>query len=435
MTAGTDGKQRIVIVGGGFAGSWCARALARRLRGKPVEVVLINRTNYFLFTPLLVAAGAGGVEPRLVVVSIRRFIGAAEFIMAEVRSIDRAAKEVEYAVPGLEGTRRLRYDHLALCLGSVTRLPPVPGLVEHGFEMKSLADAIGLRDRMIQMLEIAETVEDPALRRELLHFVVVGGNYTGVEVAGEFDAVIRRARKKYRRVRREEIKFTLVEMMPRILPALDEELATFATEKMRGRGIDVRLKTTVTAIEPTRATLSTGEVLSTRTVIWCAGIAPSPVIARSGLPTDAKGYILCEPTLRVQGMKEIWAAGDSAVAPAPGGGQYPPTAQHATRLGEALAKNIMAALEGREPEPTRLRDLGSLAALGCRTGVAKVFGVKLWGYPAWFLYRTFYLTRMPGVRRSIRIALDWTMDLILRPEHVQLGLHRPPARVIVEPGE
>lgn len=418
----TTRTPRIVIVGGGFGGAYCAQMLERKLRPGEAEVVLVDRNNYFIFYPLLVEAGTGSLEPRHAVVSIRAFLDRTRFVMGRVRSVDRAAKTVEVELPDGETTRTLEYDHLVLAPGSVTRLPAVPGLREHGFEMKSLDDAVTLRDRCIRMLEQADHTDDPEERRRLLHFVIVGANFTGVEVAGELHVFLTRAAKHYARLDRDDITVTIIELADRILPALEEDLSAYATDNLRRRGMRVELGVSVGRVEKNRAALSDGRELATDTVIWCAGIAPSPLVERIDVPTDGRGYVLCDRDLRVRGADDMWAIGDSAVNVDAEGNPYPATAQHATRQGAHLAKNIVRVLRGEPTEPCDLDNLGAIAALGCRTGVAKILGVKLSGFPAWFMFRTVYLLKMPGLARKIRVALDWTIDLLFSKDAVQLGL-------------
>lgn len=418
------GPSRIVIIGGGFAGATCARALEASARRGEADVLLVNQGNYFVFTPLLVEAGTGALEPRHAVVPLRDFLSAATLRSAEVLGLDRQRRAVRFRIVGNDTEDEAFYDHLVVALGSVTRLPDVPGLSRFGFAMKSLPDAVALRDRAIQLLERAEATHDPDRRRALLHFVVIGANFSGVEVAGEFSEFLREAARAYRNVSRDECRVSLVEVAPRILSALDEDLADYALAKLRARGIDVRLSTTVAEIARDHALLSDGGRLDTHTVIWCAGIAPNPLVSRLGLPTDAQGWLLCEPDLRVRGCSDIWGIGDCAVNPDPSGRAYPATAQHAVREASALAANLRRVLRGEPTRPCEIRSPGALAALGCRTAVAKVYGVKLSGFPAWFLWRTVYLLKMPGWVRRIRVALDWTLGLFFRRQIVQLGIHR-----------
>jgi NADH dehydrogenase len=412
----------VVLVGGGFGGAYCAQKLERSFPEGTVEIVLLDRHNFITFYPLLVEAGTGSLEPRHAVVSTRSFLRRTRFIMAEVVGADFETGAVSYCLPDDDRPLDMDYDHLVLAPGSVTLLPDVPGLRDHGFEIKSLADAVTLRDRAIRQLEHADAVDDPAERRRLLHFVVVGASFTGVEVAGEFEVFLRRACHRYPNLDGSDVSVTMVELSDRILPALDEDMGRYALRALTRRGIDIRLETTVAEVEAHRVRLDNGEVLEADTVIWCAGIAPSPLIAKLQLPVDDRGYIRCRPDLLVESFDNVWAIGDAAVNVDPDGRAYPATAQHAVQQGEALARNLARVLRGRDPLPCRITSRGSLAALGCRTGVAKVFGVKLSGFPAWFLWRTVYLFKMPGWARKLRVALDWTMDLVFRKDEVQLGL-------------
>jgi NADH dehydrogenase len=415
---------RLVVLGGGYAGAYCARALERALRPSEATITVIDSQNYFVIYPLLVEAGTGSVEPRHAVVSIRAFLRRASFRIGEAAGLDLDRREVICRLPAGAGEDRVPYDHLVIALGSTTRLPPVPGLREHAFQMKSLMDAVALRDRAIGLLELADITDDPDLRRRLLGFVIVGANFTGAEVAGELDAFLRAALREYHSIKRSDIRITLIDHGNRILSALDEELSRYAEDNLRRRGIDILLHQTVSAIDEHSATLKDGRIIPAATTIWAAGIAPPPVLASFGLPTDERGYLICERDLRVKGHPELWGIGDCAVNADPTGQPYPATAQHAVREGAWAARNIARVLRGRDPLPCNIRSRGSLAALGCRTGVATVFGIKLSGFPAWWLWRTVYLLKMPGIARKLRIALDWTLELFFGRDLVQLGVHR-----------
>ncbi|MFN0152554.1 MAG: NAD(P)/FAD-dependent oxidoreductase [bacterium] len=416
-------SARVVILGGGFGGAYCARALEKSFRPGAAEIFLIDRRNYFVFYPLLVEAGTGSLSPRHAVVSIRSFLRTAQFRMAEALDVDFAGRSLTCRAGATGEKAHVPFDHLVIALGSVTRMPAVPGLSEFGFEMKSLADAVALRDRAIEMLETADATADPAARRALLHFVVVGGNFTGVEVAGEFHVFLREAARRYRNVDPGECRVTLVEIAERILGALERSLADYATREMRRRGMDVRLKTSVARIEADRVLLDDGESLAAHTVIWCAGIAPNPLLARLGLPCDRLGYVLCDRELRVQGHSHVWAIGDCAVNIDAAGKPYPATAQHAIAQGKHVAANITRAVRGGSPRQFDYTSRGSTAAFGCRTGVASVFGVKISGFAAWFVWRTLYLAKMPGLGRKVRVAIDWALELIFPRDYVQLGVH------------
>jgi NADH dehydrogenase len=420
----TAQKPRIVIVGGGFAGAYCAQALEKKLAVAEAEIVLLDRNNYFVFSPLLIEAGIGDLEPRHAVVSIRSFLRRTEFQMAEVRSVDRASQQVHYHLVGGTEPRTIFYDHLVLAMGSVPRLPAVPGLATHGYQLKSLVDGVVLRDRVIQLLEWANAIDDLTERRSLLHLVVVGANYTGVEVAGEFLAFMRTAAKKFSNLTPDDCRATLFELSGRILPTLDERLAAYAARQITRHGTTIRLEETLSRIEADHCITRSGERIEASTVIWCAGIAPPPLLAASGLPVDRAGYLRCERDFRVVDHDNLWAIGDCAANPDAEGKPYPPTAQHAVRMGPHLAANLVAVLRRRSTRPFDFTALGSLAALGGHRGVARIFGRDFSGWFAWFLWRSVYLMKMPGWGRRLRVALDWTLDLFSSRDYVQLGVHR-----------
>ena len=417
-------KAKIVIVGGGFAGAYCAQALEKKIPNKEAEVILLDRNNYFVFSPLLIEAGIGEVEPRHAVVSIRSFLRKTQFHMAEVDRIDPATQQVHYHLSGGTETRTIDYDHLVIATGSVPRLPEVPGLLQYGYPLKSLIDAVALRDHIIQLLEWADGIEDPIERKSLLHLVVVGANYTGVEAAGEFLAFMRRAAKKFKNIQEEDCRATLFELSNRILPTLDDRLANYAAREISRHGITIRLEETLTRIDADHCLTQSGERIDAQTVIWCAGIAPPPLVAASGLPTGPRGYIDCAADFRVRGYENLWAIGDCSLNPDDAGKPYPPTAQHAVRMGAHLAENLTQVLRGGATRPFRFTMLGSLAALGGHRGVARIFGLDFSGWFAWFLWRTVYLLKMPGWGRRIRVAVDWTLDLLCTRDDVQLGVHQ-----------
>ncbi len=421
----TRSQQRIVILGGGFAGASCAQRLERALRRRDdLDVILIDRHNYFVFTPLLVEAGVGGLEPRHVVVPIRDFLKRCTFRMAEVLRVEPANKSVRYRLIGDEAVQEMTFDHLVVAIGSVARRPNIPGLRDHAFELKSLADAIALRDRAVRMLEYASAVENVQARRQALTFVVIGANYTGVEVAGEFDEFLKSAARRYPNIAPSDCRVVLIEREAGILGTLDEGLARFAQRSLEKRGVEVRLNATVEAVKADSIVLADGESIESRTVIWAAGVSPNPLLQEFGLPLTAGGAIRCARDLRVLESDCIWAIGDAAENPGPDGTPYPATAQHAIRQGAHAARNILEVLAGRATRPCDLVNQGTLAALGCRTGVAKIFGVKLSGFPAWWIWRTVYLLKMPRFARKVRVAIDWTIALFFRRDVVELGVHR-----------
>ena len=414
--------KNIVIIGGGFGGAYCAQELEQRLQSAEARVTIINRSNYFVFTPLLVEAGTGALEPRHAVVPLRQFIRRADLHTAEVIGLDLEHRQVQTRTFD-GGGHEVPFDHLVIALGSVTRLPNVPGLREHAFGLKSLADAVALRDRAVALLELANETTDPQRRRAMLTFVVVGGNYTGAEVAGEFNEFLTEATRLYRNITPADIRIVLVDREPRILSALDEELSHYASQRLQKRGVEMRLSNTILRIDPEQVELLGGERLAAWTTIWTAGVAPSPLLASFAVPLDRHGAVACQADLSVAGLNGVWSLGDCAAIPDPQGGHYPQTAQHAIREGRHLAQNIVRSLRGQPLQPFVYRSKGVTAPLGKHQGVARVYNRKLSGLPAWFLWRTYYLARMPGVGRKFRVLIDWTLDWFFRRDYVQLGIH------------
>lgn len=426
-------KQNVLIIGAGFGGAYAAQRLSRKLP-QAWDLTVVDRNNFMLFYPLLVEAGVGSLEARHVVVPTRKFMKRGSFLMAELQSVDLQSQSAQIKVVGSDDSQRLHYDHLVIAFGSATRFPNIPGLKEHAFQLKSLEDGIDLRDRGIRLLELANTTTDPDRRRAVLRIVVVGANFTGVEFAGEYQHFLLDASKSYPNVQRDEINVVLLEMADRILSAIEPELSDYAQNHLVRRGLDVRTKTSVSQVEEDHVILTTGERMETKTTVWCAGIAPNPMMdSIPGLPRNKQGYIECGTDLRVKGFDNVWAIGDIAAVMDASGQPYVATAQNATREGTFCAKNILRAIQGEPTEPFVFSSLGSIAAIGCRTAVAKVFGIRLAGFPAWFFFRTVYLLKMPSWSRRIRIMMDWTSDLFLRAEPVQLGIRRATREVVEEP--
>lgn len=417
-------KRRVVILGGGFGGAYAAQELCRLLSRSDFEVTLIDRNNYLLFYPLLVEAGVGVIEPRHVVVPLRKFMRGGDFRMAEVLGVDFAEQQVEFKVIGSDLPERMHYDHLIFGLGSLTRIPTnIPGLREHGFQLKSLTDAVELRDRAIRLLELANTVRDPVRRKALLSVVVIGANFTGVELAGEYQAFLEEAAKDYPNVQKGDIRLTMLEYGERILPAVDPELAEWCHRTLSERGLDIRTKTTVTEIGEDYAVLTTGERIPASTVVWAAGIAPSPMIAKFGLPTNERGYIECERDLRVKGFDNVWAIGDAATVFDANGKPYAATAQTASRQGPLAARNVVATMQGQPTQPFEFKVLGSFAAIGHRSAAAEVMGRNVTGFLGWVMYRGAYLMKMPTFGMKLRLLMDWTLELLMRSTPVQIGVH------------
>ncbi|RYG36877.1 NAD(P)/FAD-dependent oxidoreductase [bacterium] len=417
-------KKRVVVLGGGFGGAFAAQELLKRGRDD-VEVVLIDRNNFLTFYPLLVEAGVGAIEPRHVVVPLRKFVKGDSFLMAEVTDVDLQDKTVTYQVVGAEEKRRLGYDQLVLGLGSVTKIPPIPGLKEYGFEMKSLTDAIEHRDRGIRLLELANTLTDPVERKKLLTFVVVGGGYTGVELAGEYQAFLREAAKEYPNIEEAEIRMLLLEFGPTIIATMPEKLRNWAHQTLEARGVEVRTSDTISEVRPDGCVLRDGTFVPTLTVYWTAGITPSPLLKEiEGLPLNEKGYIDCDRDLQVKGFSDVWAIGDAATVFTADGKPYAATAQNASRQGPLVAHNLLARMRGGETRPFNFQPLGAFAAIGHRQAAAEVKGMSFTGFFGWFLFRGAYLTKMPTLAMKARLSMDWLLELIFRSPVVQMGVHR-----------
>jgi NADH dehydrogenase len=302
-------------------------------------------------------------------------------------------------------------------------MPPIPGLKEHAFELKSLKDSIEFRDRGIRLLELANAIDDPNERQAFLRIVIVGSNFSGIELAGEYHEFLQDQSESYPNLDPEDVEVVVVEYGARILPAIDADLAAFARRNLERRGLRILTGTTLTEVRGDSVTLTTGEIVATKTTVWCAGITPSPLLDHIlELPRDEKGFIFCETTSRVEGFSNVWAIGDSARIADAEGKPYLATAQNASRQGPVAAANILRSLANEPLRPFVFNSLGSLAAIGCRTAVARVFGIKLSGFVAWWLFRTVYLMKMPSWSRRIRIIIDWTLSLFFRQEPVQLGV-------------
>ncbi|MHB8636179.1 MAG: NAD(P)/FAD-dependent oxidoreductase [Fimbriimonadaceae bacterium] len=416
-------KQRVVILGGGFGGAYAAQRLLKK--APDLDVVLVDRHNYLLYYPLLIEAAVGVIEARHVVVPIRSFLrNRGTFIMAEVQALDPGAKTVTLHAAGEHERRTITYDHIVVALGSVTRSADIPGLGDYGFQLKSLGDGIALRDRAIRLLERANLTDDPVERRALLTVVVVGANFTGVELAGEYNAFLRAAVKAYPNLSRNDISVLLLERADRVLPTVDEILATYTVRTLERRGVRVLTNTSLEAVSVDRATLTSGETVETYTCVWAAGIAPNPLLKHLGLPLNDKGYVTCESDMRVPGLEGVWAIGDAATIADQRGKPYVATAQNASRQGPAVADNIRAVIHRRQTQPFRFGGLGSFASIGDRMAAANVFGVDVKGFAAWIIYRAAYLAKFPTVRIKLRLTLDWIADFFLPYAPVQLGLHR-----------
>ena len=414
-------KTKVLILGGGFGGLYTALELERAVKKEPgVEITLINRENFFLFTPMLHKVAASDLDITTIVNPIRKMLRRTHFFNGEVRSIDLANKRVLVS-HGIDGAHphQLDYDHLVLALGSVTNFYGIPGLKERALTMKSLADAVHLRNRLIEHLEEADFECCSALRQRLLTFVVAGGGFAGIETVAAINDFLRQALKFYPNLTDDMLRVLLVEAAWTILPELGAELGDYAQKKLAERKIEFRLNTKVMSLSERGVKLSNGETLPTKTLIWAAGTAPNPLLEPLACKKD-RGRIAVNEFLEVPGWPGVWALGDCASIPDPKTGHaYPPTAQHALREGRILGHNIVAALKGGAKKPFVFTTIGQLAAIGRRAGVAQILGFKFSGFVAWWLWRTIYLSKLPRIEKKLRVTLDWTLDLIFSKDLVQ----------------
>jgi NADH dehydrogenase len=421
---------RIVIIGGGFAGTAIALRLERTFRrDDSVEITLIDAENFFTFTPLLPEVPSGSIQPKHIVFPLRALLKRTNVPQAEVKAIDIERRTVTAAHCGACGNYIVPFDHLVLALGSVPNYFGLPGVADYALTIKSLADATALHAHVIDKLEHADLQSDPAARRLLLTFVVAGGGFAGVETLAELNDFVRGAGRFYPHVSPEEIRMVLIHSGERILPEVSESLSNYALNKLRSRGVEVLLQTRVKACSPHKIHLSDGNEIDAHTFVWAAGTAPSPVLDLVDVPRGKAGRIEVEATMAVRDHPGLWAVGDSAAIPdVVTGGTCPPTAQYALRQGRRLADNIAAAIRGDKPQPFRFKSLGLLAGLGRRSAVAEILGMRFSGFIAWWLWRTIYLMKLPGFERKLRVAIDWTLDLFfardivyLRPLHAARG--------------
>ncbi|MBN0043072.1 NAD(P)/FAD-dependent oxidoreductase [Streptomyces actuosus] len=426
-------RARILVVGGGYVGMYTALRLQRRLKRElkegTAEVTVVSPDPYMTYQPFLPEAAAGNISPRHVVVPLRRVLPHCHIVIGEATAVDHASRTVTVDTlatkEGGSPPERLTYDELVLAPGSVARTLPIPGLAEHGIGFKTVEEAIGLRNHVIEQMDIASSTRDPAIRDAALTFVFVGGGYAGVEALGELEDMARYAARYYHNVRPEDMKWILVEASGRILPEVGADLGRYTVSELRRRNIDVRLDTRLESCAHRVAVLSDGARFPTRTVVWTAGVRPHPVLDATDLPRNARGRLICTPELTIEGTPHAWAAGDAAAVPdvtaAEPGAETAPNAQHALRQARVLGDNIARSLRGEPLQAYAHSYAGSVASLGFHKGVAHVYGRKLKGYPAWFMHRTYHLSRIPTVNRKARVTAEWTLAGLFKREIVSLG--------------
>ncbi|MGH2996979.1 MAG: NAD(P)/FAD-dependent oxidoreductase, partial [Gaiellaceae bacterium] len=411
MTARRKARGGVLVLGGGFAGGYVARLLGKR------GATIVSPENFMLYTPILPEAASGMLEPRHVVVPLRLMCPRAELLLGRATGLDEEGRIVSVAVE--DGELEIEYEHLVVALGAVPRTLPIPGLAEHGLGFKSLADAIHLRNHVLRRLEAAAAAAEPQAARRELTFVFVGAGYAGVEALAELSDLVHDALRHYPELRQVSQHWVLVDAAPRILAEIPTRLGEYAARQLSRRGVDIRVSTTLVSAEAGAVRLSDGTRLETATLVWTAGVRPHPLLTQLGLPLDERGRIVVEPTLRVEGRESVWALGDCARVPNEATPTHPdpPTCQHALRQARRLTKNIKG-----EPRPYRYRMLGQVATLGRYKGIADVLGLRLRGFPGWFVTRTYHLYQLPLLSRKLRVVVDWTVALFFRRDIAELSM-------------
>jgi NADH:ubiquinone reductase (H+-translocating) len=413
-------KTRILILGGGFAGVEAARYLDRTAAKRAnVEVTLVSRDNFILFTPMLHEVVASDLEPPDICNPLRKLLRRVTVVSGEIRTINLAARRVTISYGIRELTRELPFDYLVLALGSETSFLGIPGVAEHALGIKTLRDAVMLRAGVIAMLEAASVEPDPGRRKRMLTSVIVGGGFAGVETVGAINDLARQSLQHYGGIDPREVRVILIHGGPVILPELGEALGVYAQEKLRKRQVEIKLKTRVTAYADGAVHCDDGEAVAADMLVWAGGVSPSPILKDTPFDLE-RGRVVVDSTLELPRFPGVWAVGDCAAIIDPTSKHpYPPTAQHAIREGRRAAKNICARLNGERATPFLYKAPGQLAAIGRRTGVARIFGLKFSGVVGWVLWRTVYLMKLPRLEKKIRVGLRWVLDVVFERDLAQ----------------
>jgi NADH dehydrogenase len=407
-----------LILGGGFAGAWVARLLGKR------GATIVSPENFMLFTPMLPEAASGTLEPRHVVVPLRLMCPHAELVLGRAIALDDDRQGVQ-AQAG-DNVLWIAYDRLVIAIGSIARTLDIPGLAEHGRGFKDLADAIELRNHVLRRLEAAAAAPTEVQLLRQLTFVFIGAGYAGVEALAELSDLVRDALRHYPELHGTPQRWVLVDAAPRILPEIPTRLGDYAAEELQRRGVDIRVGTTLVSATAHSVDLSDGETIPTSTLVWTAGVRANPLLGKLGLPLDDRGRVRVDSTLRVEGRTDMFALGDCAAVPNEATPDHPdpPTSQHALRQARCLTEN----LEGGSRR-YRYRMLGQVATLGRYRGIADVLGLRLRGFPGWFVTRTYHLYQLPLLSRKLRVVTDWTVALFFRRDIAELGTLGHPKRL------
>lgn len=412
------------MVGGGYVGMYTALRLQKKLRRSEAEITVIDPQPHMTYQPFLPEAAAGSIEPRHVVVPLRKVLKKCQHLTGRVTKIDHSQREITAELAAGHVTT-VGYDVLVVAPGSVARTLPIPGLAENGIAFKTVGEAIFLRNHVLSRLDAAATTIDPALRRRLLTFLVVGGGYAGIEALAELADMARYASRYYETINREDIRWILVEAANRIMPEVGPKMGRYTVERLLDANIEVNLDTRVTTLEGGHVVLDDGQSFDADTIIWTAGVKPNPMLDNTDLPRDERGRVVCTTELQVEGMPGVFCAGDCASVPDLSKddpeAKTSPSAQHAVRQAKTLADNIVAHIRQRPLKVYKHNYAGSVASLGLYKGVAEIYGIKLRGIVAWFMHRTYHVSRMPTWNRRVRIVFDWTGALFLGREVVSLG--------------
>lgn len=430
--------KKVLVLGGGYVGLYTALSL-RRKTGRDVKIMVVDRRPYMTYYPFLPETAAGSIEPRHAVVPLRKEMKGIKVVQGKVSEIRHGERQVDLTSDyGDEKT--IHYDELVVALGSVARTLPIPGLAEFGMGFKYVEEAIALRNRVLGCMARAASTSDPELRRKLLTFVFVGGGFAGVEAFAETEDMARAALRYHPELKPEDLRFVMVEMMPRILPEMGPEMGEYTLNELRERGMEVCLETKLESCVDGHIELSDGQRFDANTLVWTAGVKPSPVLASSDLPLGPKGHVIASPTLQVTDedgtvVDGAWVAGDCAQVPDLTKEQpayCAPSAQHAVRQARHLGANLARQFAGKELEQYKHHHLGLVASLGLNKGVADVLGVKLRGWPAWFMHRTYHMAQIPTFNRKARVILDWSSAVFFRRDLVSMGRIHEPHRAFKE---
>ncbi|MET8679142.1 NAD(P)/FAD-dependent oxidoreductase [Streptomyces sp. NPDC004647] len=434
----TTERPRILVVGGGYVGLYAARRILKKMRYGEATVTVVDPRSYMTYQPFLPEAAAGSISPRHVVVPLRRVLPKAEVLTGRVSTIDQDRKVATIA-PLVGEAYELPFDYLVVALGAVSRTFPIPGLAEQGIGMKGVEEAIGLRNHVLEQLDKADSTTDENVRRKALSFVFVGGGFAGAETIGEVEDMARDAAKYYPNVKREDMRFVLVDAADKILPEVGPELGTWGLEHLQKRGIEVYLNTSMDSCIDGHVVLKNGLEVDSNTIVWTAGVKPNPALARFGLPLGPRGHVDAEPTLQVKGTDYIWAAGDNAQVPdlAAGEGKWcAPNAQHALRQARVLGDNVISGMRDFPQHEYKHANKGAVAGLGLHKGVAMVVvgkvKIKLRGRLAWYMHRGYHGLAVPTWNRKIRVFADWALAMFLKREVVSLGAMENPREEFYE---